>query len=79
MHVHLVFVAKYRRKKYLNRMPLRSYAATLPVYAPIFDVELVEMDGEADHVHLLVNYPPKISGIQFGEQPQRGIQSVTPS
>jgi len=26
-----------------------------------FEAKLVEMDGEADHVHLLVWYPPKIS------------------
>jgi putative transposase len=26
-----------------------------------FEAELVEFDGEYDHVHLLVNYPPKIS------------------
>jgi putative transposase len=26
-----------------------------------FDAELVEVDGEGDHVHLLVNYPPKIA------------------
>ena len=26
-----------------------------------FDVELVEMDGERDHVHLLINYPPKLA------------------
>jgi putative transposase len=26
-----------------------------------FETELVEFDGEKDHVHLLVNYPPKIS------------------
>lgn len=26
-----------------------------------FDAELVEFDGEVDHVHLLVNYPPKIA------------------
>ncbi len=25
-----------------------------------FEVELVEFDGEEDHVHLLVNYPPKV-------------------
>ncbi|HAO0253441.1 TPA: IS200/IS605 family transposase, partial [Escherichia coli] len=24
-------------------------------------VELVEMDGERDHVHLLINYPPKLA------------------
>jgi putative transposase len=26
-----------------------------------FDAELVSCDGEDDHVHLLVNYPPKVS------------------
>ena len=26
-----------------------------------FEAELVEFDGEDDHVHLLVNYPPKIA------------------
>ena len=26
-----------------------------------FDAQLVEFDGEDDHVHLLVNYPPKVS------------------
>ena len=24
-----------------------------------FEAELVQFDGENDHVHLLVNYPPK--------------------
>ena len=26
-----------------------------------FETQLVEMNGEEDHVHLLVNYPPKIA------------------
>ena len=26
-----------------------------------FEAQLVEFDGEQDHVHLLVNYPPKTS------------------
>ena len=26
-----------------------------------FEADLVEFDGEHDHVHLLVNYPPKVS------------------
>jgi putative transposase len=26
-----------------------------------FEAELVEFDGERNHVHLLVNYPPKVS------------------
>lgn len=26
-----------------------------------FEADLVEFDGERDHVHLLINYPPKVS------------------
>jgi putative transposase len=26
-----------------------------------FEAQLVEFDGEKDHVHLLVNYPPKVA------------------
>lgn len=60
MHVHLVFVAKYRRKIFDQDAieKLRSYFASV---CTDFDVELVEMDGECDHVHLLINYPPKLA------------------
>ncbi len=26
-----------------------------------FEAELVEFEGECDHVHLLINYPPKVA------------------
>ena len=60
MHVHLVFVTKYRRKIFDQDAieKLRSYFASV---CADFDVELVEMDGERDHVHLLINYPPKLA------------------
>lgn len=29
--------------------------------AESFEVEILEMDGEADHVHILVAYPPKLA------------------
>lgn len=34
-----------------------------PIFARVctkFEAELVEFEGEDDHVHLLINYPPKI-------------------
>jgi REP element-mobilizing transposase RayT len=34
-----------------------------------FNAELVKMDGEDDHVHLLVNYPPKGIGLGLSKQP----------
>lgn len=60
MHVHLVFVTKYRRKVFdgdaIDR--LRGMFAKV---CTDFKASLVEMDGESDHVHLLVEYPPKVS------------------
>lgn len=60
MHVHLVFVTKYRcgvfTKKILDE--LRHIFASICVD---FEADLVEFDGEDDHVHLLVNYPPKVT------------------
>ncbi|QGM67877.1 IS200/IS605 family transposase [Proteus mirabilis] len=60
MHVHLVFVTKYRRKIFDQDAieKLRGYFASV---CSDFYVELVEMDGERDHVHLLINYPPKLA------------------
>lgn len=60
MHVHLVFITKYRRRIFDQDAieKLRSYFASV---CADFDVELVEMDGESDHVHLLINYPPKLA------------------
>ena len=60
MHIHLVFVTKYRRKIFDQDAieKLRGYFARV---CADFDVERVEMDGERDHVHLLINYPPKLA------------------
>ena len=60
MHVHLVFVTKYRRDVF-NRPILDELCKIFQSVCRDFSAELVEFDGEKDHVHLLVNYPPKIS------------------
>jgi len=60
MHVHLVFVTKYRRDVF-NKDILDDLR---PIFASVcadFESELVEFDGEHDCVHLLVNYPPKVA------------------
>ena len=60
LHVHLVFVTKYRRnvfkKEHLDAMQL-----ILASVCKDFDAQLVEFNGEHDHVHLLINYPPKVA------------------
>lgn len=59
IHVHLVFVTKYRRRVFCKEV-LDDMRGVLASVCADFDAQLVEMDGEDDHVHLLVNYPPKI-------------------
>jgi putative transposase len=59
IHIHLVFVAKYR-KHIFSKVTL---AALENIFADVcfdFEAKLVEFDGEQDHVHLLLNYPPKV-------------------
>jgi putative transposase len=60
MHVHLVFVTKYRRGVFTAQMrhDLRNIFTGV---CSDFESQLVEFDGEHDHVHLRVNYPPKIT------------------
>jgi len=60
MHVHLVFVAKYRREVFDGDVINRLHTIFNKVCKD-FDARLVEMDGEHDHVHLLVEYPPKVA------------------
>jgi putative transposase len=60
LHVHLVFVTKYCRRVFDARAidVLRAIFAEVCADA---QATLVEMDGEDDHVHLLVEYPPKVA------------------
>jgi putative transposase len=60
MHIHLVFVTKYRRKAFTKEV----IDFMKPIFEKVcndFEAELIECDGESDHVHLLINYPPKVS------------------
>ncbi len=56
LHAHLVFVTKYRRRIFTDHM-LTFRERTLQSVRTELDAELVEFNGEADHVHLLVAYP----------------------
>lgn len=60
MHVHLVFVTKYRRGVF-DAGHLRHLEAVFREVCEDFGAQLVEFNGEPDHVHLLVNYPPKVA------------------
>ena len=60
MHVHLVFVTKYRRLVF-TRQILDDPRGIFSGVCADFEAELVEFDCEDDHVHLLVNYPPELA------------------
>ena len=60
MHVHLVFVAKYRKKLFTKEI-LNFMELIFRDICTDFEAELKEFNGEGDHVHLLINYPPKVS------------------
>ncbi len=74
MHVHLVFVTKYRREVFTKEI----LSELLPIFSSVckdFEAELVKFDGEDDHVHLLVNYPPKVAVSKLVNSLKGGIQS----
>ena len=60
IHIHLVFVTKYRREVFTKRV-LNDLNQIFLELCKSFEAELVEFNGEEDHVHLLVNYPPKVA------------------
>ncbi|AKX49180.1 cytosine methyltransferase [Thiopseudomonas alkaliphila] len=60
LHAHLVFITKYRGAVFADNH-LRSLESIFRSVCTDFETELVEFNGEADHVHLLVNFPPKVS------------------
>ncbi|WP_411152225.1 IS200/IS605 family transposase [Streptomyces sp. A30] len=59
LHAHLVFVTKYRRKAMTGEMLTRCEEIMREVCED-FEAELKQFNGEEDHVHLLVHYPPKV-------------------
>ncbi|MDD3581858.1 MAG: IS200/IS605 family transposase [Desulfobacca sp.] len=60
LHAHLVFVTKYRRKVFTPAV-LKAMQDIFEKVCRDFEAGLVEFEGEEDHVHLLVHYPPKVA------------------
>ncbi|OOS22492.1 IS200/IS605 family transposase [Moraxella lincolnii] len=85
LHVHLVFVTKYRKEVFTKEI-LDELQIIFEQVCHEFESELVEFDGEDDHVYLLVHYPPKVSisklvnslkGVSSRKIRQRQYPSVT--
>ena len=59
LHVHLVFITKYR-KKVLGEVHHKQFSEYAAEVCRSFDAELKECNGEADHMHMLIQYPPTV-------------------
>ena len=60
LSAHLVFTTKYRRKA-IGPRALEIIGAACRKVCEDFGATLDEFNGEDDHVHLLVSYPPKVA------------------
>jgi len=60
IHVHLVFVTKYRRKV-LTKQILNELGMIFTNICIDFEASLIECEGDSDHVHLLIEYSLKLS------------------
>ena len=60
LHAHLVFITRYRRGVFTKQI-LDDLSLIFKEVCLDFQAHLKEFNGEGDHVHLLVEYPPKVS------------------
>lgn len=61
---HVVLTTKYRHKV-LSRAMLDRFAELAAERCQGWKAELLECNGEADHVHLLIDYPPDMAVSNF--------------
>jgi len=73
LHVQLVFVAKYRRRVF-NACAIDVLRGIFAEVCSDAQTTLLEMDGEDDHVQLLVEYPPKLAISSLVNSP-KGVSS----
>jgi putative transposase len=60
LQINLVCVTKYR-KKVLTASSLAVIEASFREVALKMDFQVKEFNGEEDHIHCLIEYPPKLS------------------
>jgi putative transposase len=60
LKIHLICVTKYR-KKVLDVESLSLIKQTFESVAKTMNFNILEFNGEADHIHALIEYPPKLS------------------
>ena len=64
INLHLVFVVKYRKQLFTKEI-LDSMKNVMNGVAKKMNFKILEIEGETDHVHLLVEIPPKLAVSQM--------------
>ncbi|MEI1374937.1 IS200/IS605 family transposase [Nostoc sp. UHCC 0926] len=60
LKIHLVCVTKYRRKIFTG-VGLELIHKSIVEVSQKMDFNILEFNGESDHIHVLLEYPPKLS------------------
>lgn len=64
LQMHLVLVTKYR-KKVINADLLKRLEEIFHATVMKWECRIVEFNGEADHIHLVIDYNPKVQISKF--------------
>ncbi len=73
LKTHLVCVTKYRSPVF-NDDGLKLIEESFRTVADKMNFKILEFNGEADHVHVLIEYPPKLSISQIANA-LKGVSS----
>ncbi len=73
LKIHLVCVTKYR-KSVFNDDGLKLIEESFRAVATKMNFQVLEFNGEDDHVHALIEYPPKLSISQIANA-LKGVSS----
>ena len=74
INIHLVFVSKYRKKVFTHES-LLTMKSVMHRVARKMNFDILEIEAESDHVHLLIEIPPKLSVSQVVNS-LKGVSSI---
>lgn len=61
MKVHIIFVTKYRKKLFMSSKRADDVKQFLYDVAKKYGYTVIQMETDKDHVHILLEYSPKVS------------------
>ncbi len=61
LKVHLIFVTKYRKKIFKSDKRANDMKQFLHDISQTYDYEIIQMETDKDHIHILLSYHPNVS------------------